>query len=439
MLHFLNLRYRWILLLVLALTFFTRIYHLDQPKTYVFDEVYHAVTAKLIARNDVRAYEWWNEPVEPNTAVDWLHPPLAKYTQAVGILIYGENAFGWRISSVLFGVLVVMATFKLADLLFASKPVALVAAVLSSLDGLLLVQSRTAMNDIHVTFAILLTLIVYLMYRRNHQPWWLLLTGLVGGAAMATKWSGVFAVGIVGLVEGLLSLRDWYLTYIQGKSLVAIKVLIKKLLWMLIALVVVPAVVYIASYSHMFLQGKTMSHFQELHRQIWWYQTNLTATHEYQSRPWQWFFNLRPVWFHIDYTSNDQVANIYAQGNPALFWLGGLTVIATGLSIIIAAIGRRKIVWPLVFLLAAYLVVWLPWELSPRIMFFYHYTPAVPLMCILLAYWLQQSWRAKLYPAVYLILGIILTTFIIWYPLWTNIPLPSSLVNKVYFAVPSWK
>src|SRR5574340_687517 len=96
--HTLQVYYRPILILILAFSFFTRIVRLDVPQRYIFDEVYHALTAKLIARGDHRAFEWWNLPVEPNTAVDWLHPPIAKYTQALAIKLLGENSFAWRLS-----------------------------------------------------------------------------------------------------------------------------------------------------------------------------------------------------------------------------------------------------------------------------------------------------------------------------------------------------
>ena len=93
-----------ILVAILLFAFVTRLYRIHVPDHYIFDEVYHAVTAKLIAANDPRAFEWWHGAIEPNTAVDWLHPPLAKYTQAFFIKILGSSSFSWRISSVLFGV-----------------------------------------------------------------------------------------------------------------------------------------------------------------------------------------------------------------------------------------------------------------------------------------------------------------------------------------------
>lgn len=179
-------QYRAVLLLaILAFAFFTRMYRLHQPSQYIFDEVYHAVTAKLISRNDKRAFEWWNPVPEPDTAVDWLHPPLAKYTQAIAIRSFGENSFGWRFSSVLFGVLVIVMVYHLAYKLFRDYRVALLSAVIASLDGLLLVQSRIAMNDIHVTFFILLTLYNYLHFRENRKLSRLFLTGITAGLPSA--------------------------------------------------------------------------------------------------------------------------------------------------------------------------------------------------------------------------------------------------------------
>lgn len=473
-----------LVIVLLFWTFATRVWRLDEPKTYVFDEVYHAVTAKLIARNDLRAYEWWNPAPEPTTAVDWLHPPLAKYTQAASMLLFGETAFGWRFSSVIFGVLVVFMTLKLALELFEHQGLALLAGFLVSLDGLVLAQSRIAMNDIHVTFFILLTLFMYLrhVHSRSRTTGYLWLTGLSAGLAMGSKWSGLYALVIVWMVEGMYVLKGlfknprtelaqifgWY-----GAQLIG-------------ALLIVPAVLYVASYTHMFLQGKTLfchqqqaiqgecyytrmfwhkddeqvpgakpffegyvSHFVEMHRQIWAYQTGLTATHGYQSRPWQWFLDLRPVWYYVDY-AQDQRGDIYNIGNPLIFWLGDVAVVIT-LSMMGWYLARNldkpQIIWQmgtmskLSFLITSYLMVWLPWQFSPRIMFFYHYLPAVPLLCILLAYWLVKLWRRgpAEQGAVALLVAMIFATFVVWYPHWTGIRMPITFKEKVYFVVPSWR
>ncbi len=541
---YLNLNFLLLLGLILLFAAFWRLYRLDSPKNYIFDEVYHSVTAKLIARNDVRAYEWWNEPIEPNTAVDWLHPPLAKYTQALSMLIFGENPFGWRFSAAVFGVLTVATTAKLSLLLFKNKPLSLLAALLVALDGLMLVQSRIAMNDIHVTFFVSLTLIVYIKYRQRlmslsttpHRIMdsfnWLSLAGLCAGLAMGTKWSGIFVLFAIWLFEGVRVLTPLLLNHSSELSAgERFKRFFSQVLSRIGPLLVLPFLVYVLSYSHMFLQGKTLvclgdkviqgqcygrqdsswwvellkkinpsksvywesleargghkrliSHFSELHHQIWWYQSTLKATHPFQSKPYQWFLNLRPVWMHITTHSENMVSNIYSVGNSMLFWTADFAVLLTIVIIItnlflghandfklssteVMLEAKRSstpkifsdTLNPMFFLLTSYFIMWLPWQLSPRIMFFNHYAPAVPLLCIFLAYWLHRLWsyvpedltleELKAYESrftlsqalVMIVLGLILINFFLWLPHWTNVPMDRKFVDAIYFALPSWK
>ena len=427
-----------ILILILSFAFLTRVYRLHVPDKYVFDEVYHVVTAKLVAKNDPRAFEWWHGAIEPNTAIDWLHPPLAKYTQAFFINIFGaKNSFSWRISSVLFGVGVIWATYRLSQKLFKDEFISLLAAGIASLDGLLLVQSRITMNDIHVTFFILLTLIYYLDYRENCGNKGIFRTGLLAGLAMGSKWSGLFVLLIMWLFEGLKTLKELISKKINWEQT------IQRILLLVVALGLLPFTIYIASYSQMFLQGKGWTHFVDLHKQIWWYQTNLTATHTYQSQPWQWFLNLRPVWFYVDYPDQTHIANIYAIGNPALHLVGIILVFGSVITLIwdkiknLTAHQTLKIesLSPLNWLVTTYFLLWIPWQISPRIMFYYHYTPAVPLLSIIIAFWLA---KINKYSRV-IILAFIFITFVIWYPQWTAIPMPKTFVESVYYLVPSWK
>ncbi len=478
--------YKFLVILVLLWSFVTRVWHVDLPVTYVFDEVYHAVTAKLMARNDVRGFEWWNPEPEPSTAVDWLHPPLAKYTQALGMLALGENPLGWRISSVIFGVLVVFMTLKLAEALFERKDVSLLAAFLVSLDGLTLVQSRIAMNDIHVTFFILLTFYFYVLHlkERANSSKFIWLTGLASGLAMGSKWSGFYALAAVGCVEAIYWIKGWISDSWRTSSTIRTQVF--QALRAAGALVVLPVLIYVASYGLMFAQGKTLvcshqeeiqgecyytkmfwtkadetdpeakpffegyvSHFVMLHRQTWWYQTHLEAVHSYQSRPWQWFLNTKPVWMSVEYAEG-QRADIYNVGNPLLFWLADISLVLT-LILLVRFMVRDKNSSDEIaqthtysrfsFLITAYLFVWIFWEFSPRIMFFYHYLPAVPLMSINLACWLiklggKSKW-GKL--SAGFLVAMIALTFVAWYPHWTGQMVANEVKEKLYFALPSWK
>lgn len=493
--------YHFVLVIILLFAFTTRIIRLDYPKTYVFDEVYHAVTAKLINRNDPQAYEWTAPAPEPNTAIDWLHPPLAKYTQALGMKVFGENSFGWRISSVVFGVFVIWATYLLAQELFQKRLLSLAAAFLASLDGLLLVQSRIAMNDIHVTFFILLTLLLYVRYWKKkqlslvaHAPNWpetlgktifaSVLVGLSAGLALGTKWSGFFVLVTYGIVEILHLGYQVFQAFKSGSTSTFVRHVVVTLTTIL-PLAILPFVIYVLSYAHMFAQGKSfwcgdeapipnlcylekitnpqtgniifegyISHFFMLHRQIFWYQTNLEATHPFQSRPAQWFLNLRPVWYYVSYPSAGMIENIYALGNPAIFWLGAAAVIGS-LAYVLSTLTAKLVnpqqihklpplLLPLTFVLLAYFLMWLPWQASPRIMFFYHYTPAVPLLCIIVSFWLYKLWQLPLasHSNKNLVLGcvaIIAVVFGVFYPQWTGLPVSQEFANRVYFSIPSWK
>jgi len=202
----------------------------------------------------------------------------------------------------------------------------------------------------------------------------------------------------------------------------------------------------VGCYWQLFVLGHDFKHFIALEKQVWAYQTGLTATHPYQSRPWQWFLDLRPVWFHVDYSVPGKIANIFTFGNPILFWTADIAVVGSVFMLIYTFI---KDLWlknkgqflKLGFIVLSYFAVWLPWQQSPRIMFFYHYTPAVPFLCIILAFWLVWLWQhiEFLRPTLVVIVVLIAVAFGVWYPDWTAIPVPTSFANTVYFAIPSWK
>lgn len=421
--------------LILIFAFITRIFRLDTPPKYYFDEVYHAVTSKLILHNDPRAYEWWNPPPEPNTAVDWLHPPLAKLTQAASMAVFGENGFGWRFSSVVFGTATIALLFFLALEMGFPPATALLAMGLLSLDGLALTTSRIAMNDAHVTFFFLAVLWLYVRWKKHPTDVRAFLVALAAGLAVASKWSGIFVVGAIGLdqARGLLFRRKVFQKHIS------------RLVFLALAAVILIPSVYVLSYSQMFAQGKTWKHFRELHRQIWWYQTNLEATHPYQSTPLEWVLNLRPVYVYADFDQPGILNNIYMQGNPLIFWAGIIAVLWTASDVISWHWKKRdtrlaKQSENLTLILTAYAITWVPWIVSPRIMFFYHYLPAVPLLCLLLAHQLlmvaKNHHRGKWWVIFFVVVSGL--TFAAFFPNWTALPVPQTWA-RLFFLLPRWR
>jgi len=121
-------RAKLILILILAFAFVTRTFDLGSPSTMYFDEVYHAFTAKVIMSADAaKAWEWWNTPPE-GFAYEWTHPPLAKLGMVLGMSIFGQNAFGWRIPGALLGVGSVFLVYLLAKEIFEDEAIGLLSA-----------------------------------------------------------------------------------------------------------------------------------------------------------------------------------------------------------------------------------------------------------------------------------------------------------------------
>ncbi|MBD3250406.1 MAG: phospholipid carrier-dependent glycosyltransferase [Candidatus Pacebacteria bacterium] len=416
---------------ILIFSLLIRVWRLDQPLTWYFDEAYHVPAVRLIAENDPRVFEWWHGPIYGQSNHDWLHPPLAKYLQAGSVKVLGNNSFAWRLPSAIFGTLLVFLTYCLAWKLFNKQSLALLAAWLVSLDGLVLVQSRLAMNDVFVSCFWLASLIAFYDWLQQKKPSKLVLTGLSVGLGLASKWTMVFGwVGIIGwlLIDHFFSSSP--AASLQRKT--------RQLPLVIFSLVLFPAAVYFASYLPMFFQGKNLGNWIELHRQIWLYQANRDLNHAYSSQPWEWFFNLRPVWYWHEQRAglnSNLTANIYALGNPVFHALGWLGLAGLSTSIFSLKNETKK----KLFLVGSYFVIWLPWIFSPRIMFYYHYLPGVALLAIIAAWFLQtQVWpRSKL--AVVGTGLLTLLAFLIFIPHWTGLAIPKLWAERIYFLLESWR
>ncbi len=345
---------RNLLIAILILALFFRVFRISYPNSYVFDEVYHAFTAKEFLLGHKEAWEYWTKP-PPGVAYEWTHPPLAKEVMAISMgILRTTDAWAWRLPGALLGVVSVYLVYYLAQLLFKHRSISLLSAFIFSIDGLNFVQSRTGMNDVYfVTFT--LASLCFLLNKR------FFFSAVFLGLTLASKWTGLYLFGIIIFL--LILTRNFK---------------------QIPLFVFLPAAIYLISYIPFFLLGHNITQFIELQRQMWWYHTQLKATHNYSSPWWSWPFSLYPIWYYVEYHKDSTLANIFASGNPVVFWMGVGAVIMT----VWDTFKKRSL--NLFIVLLGFFGFLLPWAISPRIMFLYHYSPSVPFLSIALGYQLHQ-------------------------------------------------
>jgi predicted membrane-bound dolichyl-phosphate-mannose-protein mannosyltransferase len=191
-----HVRLLWLLLLGSGLL---RLLWLNRPEGgLIFDEKYYVNAARMIAGIAPQQDMYQDRPLglDPNTE----HPPLAKLMVAASILVLGDNAYGWRIPSVIFGTVSIWLMYAITRRAGASPYSALLAATLLAFDNLVFVHSRIFTLDIFQVAFMLLGLYLYISGRAT-------LAGAGFALAALCKIGGAFGLLAVLGYEGLRLLR----------------------------------------------------------------------------------------------------------------------------------------------------------------------------------------------------------------------------------------
>ncbi|MCU1633042.1 MAG: Phospholipid carrier-dependent glycosyltransferase, partial [Micrococcaceae bacterium] len=210
-----------------------RFVRLDEPGSLVFDETYYVKDAYSMLQS---GYERaWPENAndsfnagDPDVLLDSpnyvVHPPVGKWMIAFGMLLFGsDNAFGWRFSAALIGTVSVLLLAFVAQRMFGSALLGAAAGLLLAVDGHHIVESRTSLLDIFLSFWLLAAFSALLLDRDDgrrrlgrrlsapagrdggsapsraqlaYGPFlglrpWRLAAGVCLGLALGTKWSAI--------------------------------------------------------------------------------------------------------------------------------------------------------------------------------------------------------------------------------------------------------
>lgn len=408
-------------LVVLAVTLAAgvlRFWTLGRPAEKVFDEVYYATDGCLYAG---KPFEECGLDTEAERS--WVHPPLGKVLISLGIDGFGNRPLGWRVAGAAAGTATVALIGAMAFLLWRRPVWAGAASLLLATEHLHLVQSRTAMLDIFLAFFVVLgfTLLTWDRVRQERRdrvlhpsvttpvptamtavapiprpaplgrsgPRWLrVAAGLSFGAAVAVKWSGIYA-----WAGGLLLAVIWERTRRAraGVRRPFLSALREEWPSLALAFVVAPLALYAATWTRWLSEHSwNVAALWDNHFEIFRYHAELDAfeggepVHPYMSRAWKWLLLLRPVAYYYEDAGGGTVAEILGIGNPLLFW-GGVLVIPY-----LALAWRTRRDWRAGLALVPILIQYLPWMLVARPLFLFYMVPVTPFLALGMTYVLRD-------------------------------------------------
>lgn len=428
-----------------------------------------------------------------------VHPPLGKWLIAIGIKIFGEDPFGWRFASAVVGTLSVILIVRAGRRMTGSTLLGVLAGLVLSLDGLHLVQSRIATLDIFLMFWVVAAFTALLIDRdvlrarlaglppdalvgwgpRLGVRRWQVVAGLCLGAAIATKWSAIYYLGVLVVLAVVFEVgarRSAGLRAPVRATLARSGPMLAGLL------VLLPFAVYVMSWTGWFVsdvgfyrnwasepgggwsdQDAPLASVLGLlpdgvqswlwyHREILRFHEGLSSPHPYQSHALGWLVLARPVSYYYppdigpgEYGCDAAACarEVLALGNPVIWWAGLAVLVAC---LWLWAAKRDWRAGTLVVLWLTAILPWIPNDLNERTMFLFYALPAVPFMALataLVAGWAlggpgataQRRRYGGLAVGSYLVLVVL--AFMWFYPVWTAQTIPlDAWRDRMWFG--SW-
>lgn len=226
--------------LILLIGALVRIYGMMTLSLGEWDERFHALVAKnlmndplhpiLISENLVKL-----DPNDWSMCHIWLaKPPLALWTMALSLKIFGINELGLRLPSLLFSMISIYLTYAIGKKLFNEK-VALIAAFLYAVNGLLYEINIGLLSGDHVDTLLHLLFqssIYFVLHYSNLSSQKLgIILGILIGLAFLTKWTMALLIWTVLAAYFLATHRKRSLSIILSMSFIAIFISLPWVLW----------------------------------------------------------------------------------------------------------------------------------------------------------------------------------------------------------------
>jgi dolichyl-phosphate-mannose-protein mannosyltransferase len=325
--------YSWLFLIV-AIALSLHLILIPNPDTPVFDEQHMVPEAISILQGDGLLH--------PE------HPSLGKLFIVSGIEIFGNNPFGWRIFSALFGSLVIVFFYFLCRRLGMPKMAAIFATFILAFENLTFIQASVAMLDVYYVAFMMLAFWLFVDMKY-------VLSGVGIGLSSLSKLTGVFAFPVIGfywLMERKTKFMHIFVTVVIAMASI---------------LVITVPIDYLAT-------GKLENPVSRIFSMV-----NVTKSmtfaqyfHPYLSRPWEWVLRYQPMpyWYEPGYIAAVNPF-VWVFIIPSIGYLGYL------------AWKRNKAGLFGVSWFAGTFLLWIPLSLiTNRISFLYYFYPSVGAVCL---------------------------------------------------------
>jgi dolichyl-phosphate-mannose-protein mannosyltransferase len=458
--------FKFVMVGIFLLSLILHFWNLSQFNELVFDEVYYA----KFANNYLTGKPFFN-----------VHPPLGQYLIAIGIWIGSHfpaapdtvnqltgsvrSTFSYRWLNALTGSFLPLLIGAIAYQLTHRRSYAAIAALFATVDGLFLVESRYALNDIYIVFFGLLGQWFFLLSledRIGRPGLKLLWAGIFLGASISVKWNGLgFLCGIylilaIAWISFLFRKTPWashpIFGFFPSLSIPLQKITRINLPQIVGYLGIIPIIVYVLLWiPH--LRMNPQYGFWAIHQKIVAFHESLGSNVHPYCAPWySWLVMGRPIALRYETGSSLQgkqvIYDVHAMGNPLLLWL---STIAIFLLILLAVKNqfftrerrqylRPKQAWVTLYLICNYIANLLPWIKVNRCVFFYHYMEAYAFAILALAWIVDGLLKDRL--SICRITGLIMiilivAAFIFWLPIYLGLPLsPEGFRIRMLF--PGW-
>ena len=331
---------------------------------YILDEAHYVTDANhIIDNHETKRTE---------------HPPLAKLFIVTGIHIFGDNPWGWRFFSVVFGTATIVMFYFLCRRLEMSWLATNLATTLLAFENMSFIHASIAMIDVYfVTF----TVASFLLYM--HQKY--VTSGISVGLSVLAKLNGALALPAIG-VHWLFSRqkRNWFVILIPLFSVIAFYLL---MIPFDLSITQDTSGIKAENYklnSYLEYPAYRIDHMLERTSSL----TFEGVDHPSESRPWEWLLTYRPMAYHWDPN--------YIGGLSPAFWA---LIMPTFVYMVVLAIRKNEAALFGAAWFFGTFILWIPMTfITDRVSYPFYFYPSIGAICIGLGIflgWLLEVFKSR--------------------------------------------